>query len=109
MRTKMTEKQKFDKAVELLKQSSELYDKASKLLAGLEIETYPTNRPIQLYLSNPRKISFFIYSGISKIAEINETELQVGMPFYAEGDEEYRHTIVDGIVFHERGYNEKTV
>lgn len=98
----MTKKEKFDKSLELLKQSSELFDKAQKLLKSIGIITYDSTRPIEYYdPSNKKKPTFYIYKGIKKVAEVNGTELQDGCLYFAQEDERYQSTMVDDILFHE--------
>ena len=99
---KRTPKEQFDYALELLKQSSELYTKALIAFSNIGVEAYSSRRPIELFMNNPRKKEFYIHKGVDKVAEINGTDVQVGMPFYDEVDENYSSTVVDGIVFHER-------
>lgn len=96
-----TEKQKFDNAMELLEKSSRLFDMASKVLSEIGIELYRSTRPIEFYGNDPLKANMHIITGVKKIAELNETEVVVGASYFAEGNDRYISTVVNGIDFHE--------
>lgn len=101
----MTERQKLEKAVELLRKSSEMYDEADRLLRDIGVETITSKRPIEFHLGNPRKKMFFIYSGVDEIADIIESPvIRKGHPYHDEIDENFASINVDGIeIFELRG------
>jgi hypothetical protein len=93
----MTKKQKLDKAIELLQQSSELYDQASRILKELNVVTYDSHRPIELHFTN-HKPMIYIYSGVEEIGKIIGSNVyRLGHPYHDRIDERYHSINYDGI------------
>ena len=91
----MTNKQKFEKAMSLMRKASESRDKAEEIFNSLGIKLHIGDRPIELWYG---KEMLCIYEGIEAVAKINGTEVHSGQPYFAEGKAEYLHTVVDGVV-----------
>ena len=97
-----TDEEKLHLALELLKRSSSLYDKADRLLADIGVETIYSKRPIEFYLGDHTKSMFFIYKGVEKIAEIMDScFVRVGHPYHDSVDERYHSFKVDDIDIYE--------
>ena len=63
----MKPKTKFDRALNLMREASETYDKAARLFESLGIVLHTCDRPIEEWYGKPM---FSIHKGIEAVAEI---------------------------------------